>query len=69
MRRIVPTSLLALAVLAGAYAWHVERGGAKDHETVSLDGAPIAWHEDLAEAREIAARTKRPLMLLFRCEP
>lgn len=68
MKRIVLAAALAVAALGGAYAWYAERGRAKDHESLSLDGAPIDWYENLNEAREVAARTKRPLMLLFRCE-
>lgn len=70
MKRLVVLSLLVTAAVAGAaFVWHGRTGSAKEHEPLPLTGSPIAWQPDLATALEVAARTRKPLMVLFRCEP
>jgi len=67
-RNVVLLSVLLVACIGAWVAWR-SPGDAKEHEPLSLEGSPIAWQPDLPTALEVAARTKKPLMVLFRCEP
>lgn len=55
MRRAASLSLVCLAALALVTSRAQEPG--------------IAWHRDLAAAREEARAQGKPLFLVFRCEP
>lgn len=74
-RRIVSTGVrgTALALLAGtALVAGLPRGvQAKDGSPEPIAAAEEAgggWHNDLTTAQTLAARTGRPLFVVFRCE-
>lgn len=70
-------SLAALLTVAALVAGPAPTGRAEDG-TPAADGSRKdagggiepggGWHQDLATARTLAARTGRPLFVVFRCE-
>ncbi len=69
MKRTPVSTTVLIAASIGAWLLWKTNGDAKEHTPLSLDGSPIDWQPDLPTALEVAARTKKPLMVLFRCEP
>lgn len=64
MRRVLVLSILAAVLAAGAYLWYART--ALVSETPGTEpGANGEWLTDIAQARALAARLDRPMLLFF----
>ena len=64
-------SALAAALLAFAPCFLVGSllRADREQQPEQTTDADFVWLSDLAEARELAAREKKPLLIAFRCVP